>query len=373
MIRVMAVDDEFPALKMVESVLRTFNNVHICGLFHDPEELLEQLTSTEVDLVLIDMQMPDMHGLELAGRIQEFRPGIEIAFVTAYDHYAVDAFEVDALDYLLKPITEERLRKTLNRVAKKSEKDQVVIRPNRYSVRSFGRFFVEVGQGQKLKFRRSKTEELLAFLLHQRGQPVAKQRIMDALWGDRDAERAQSMLYTTMYQARKEMEQFGLHDVIDQTRSGGGVCRLSWVPDEWDCEEFEEACRSFKKNGDMAVAERAAELYLSGYLSENGYEWAEERRAELELMYVELLESMGDLETQRKRFQFAFPLFQKLVKLQPYTERIHVKIIALHLLMNNEEEALMHKRKVKELFVEDLGVSPDMDIRSMLLNPLSIF
>lgn len=369
----MAIDDELPALKMVGSVLHTFDDVNICGLFHDPEELLEELMKIEIDLVFIDILMPGMHGLELAGRIQEIRPSVEIAFVTAYNHYAVDAFEVDALDYLLKPVTEDRIRKTLNRVVKKSDKEQMDISPRRYAIRSFGRFFVEDDQGHRIRFSRAKTEELVAFLLHQRGQAVSKQRIMDTLWGDRDAERAQSMLYTTMYQARKELEQFGLSEVIEQTRSNGGVCRLLWVPDEWDCEEFEEACRRFKKNGDMAVARRAAELYLSGYLSDNGYDWAAERQAELELMYVELLECMANLEVRRERFQFALPYVQKLITLQPYSERIHAKIIALHLLMNNEEAALLHERKTRQLFAEELSISLDMDICKIVIHPLNVF
>ena len=56
------------------------------------------LSTTEADMLLVDMNMPDMHGLELAGRIQEVNPEAAIVFVTAYDDFAVDAFEAEALD-----------------------------------------------------------------------------------------------------------------------------------------------------------------------------------------------------------------------------------------------------------------------------------
>ena len=62
--------------------------------------------------------MPGMHGLELAERINEIRSDIFIVFVTAYDSYAIDAFETEALDYIMKPITEERMKKTLERYIK---------------------------------------------------------------------------------------------------------------------------------------------------------------------------------------------------------------------------------------------------------------
>lgn len=115
MLKVMIVDDELPALKMADSVLRTFDDVNMCGMFSDPEELLESLQANSVDMVLVDMKMPGMHGLELAGRIQELRPEVFIVFVTAYDDYAVDAFETEALDYIMKPITADRMKKTLER------------------------------------------------------------------------------------------------------------------------------------------------------------------------------------------------------------------------------------------------------------------
>ncbi|WMT40990.1 response regulator [Paenibacillus sp. D2_2] len=183
MIRVMAVDDELPALRMAESVLRTFDDVQICGLYNDPEELLEQMDTVDVDMVFIDIEMPGMSGLELAGRIQEHKSDVAIAFVTAYEHYAVDAFETEALDYVMKPITVERLRKTLDRVTKKQGARTVNTHLKRVSVQSLGRFAVESEDGKKLKFHRAKTEEMLAFLLHQQNQPISKESIMDAMWG----------------------------------------------------------------------------------------------------------------------------------------------------------------------------------------------
>ncbi|BBH24545.1 hypothetical protein Back11_58900 [Paenibacillus baekrokdamisoli] len=373
MINIMAVDDELPALRMAESVLRSFDDVHICGLFHDAEQLLERMLTTETDIVFIDMKMPGMHGLELAGRIQENRPDVAIVFITAYDDYAVYAFETEALDYVMKPMTAERIRKTLDRFSKRRGIERSYAQPKRLTVQSFGRFSLETGKGDNLKFRRAKTEELLAFLLHHRGQPIAKANIMEALWGDRDAERAQSMLYTTVYQLRKELETFGLFDVIEQTRAGGGLCRLLWSPEQWDYEEFEQAYRRCMDGNDVAEAKRAVELYRDGYLAENDYLWAEERRGELELKFIDLLEHIADYEVRQYRFEFALPYLQKWVELQPYTKRVHAKIIALHLMMSNGEAAAAHERIVGNLFAVDLGVMPLIDMKTLSLDPRSAF
>ncbi|UKS26001.1 response regulator [Paenibacillus sp. HWE-109] len=374
MIKVMAVDDELPALKMAESVLRTFDDVDICGLFQDPEELLERVPAAEPDLVLVDMKMPGMNGLELAGRIQECNAGVSIAFVTAYDHYAVAAFQAEALDYVLKPVTAERLRQTLDRIARRRRVEPLGLDlKQKMSVRSFIRFSVEAPDGKELKFRRAKTEELLAFLLHHGNQPVAKEKIMDALWGDRDADRARGMLYTTMYQLRKELEEFGLFEAIEQSRAAGGRCRLVRVPDLWDCSEFEKRCRRFKEDHHIEDAHRAVELYKGGYLVENGYEWAAEKREELELAYVELLNHITNDAVGQHRFDAALRHLERWAQLHPLTERIHVKIIALHLLMNNKDAAVAHERWLRNLFARELGVSHGIDMRTLALNPLAVF
>lgn len=106
MIKIMMVDDELPALKMAESVLITLSEVSLCGSFPDPDDLLAVLQTADVHIILVDMKMPGMHGLELAGRIQQLRSDISIVFVTAYEDYAVEAFEEDTYQKLKDGISE---------------------------------------------------------------------------------------------------------------------------------------------------------------------------------------------------------------------------------------------------------------------------
>jgi len=370
MIRVIIVDDELPALKMAESVLREFDDVLICGIFSDQDELLECISTVDVDLLLLDIKMPGMHGLELAERINEIRSDISIVFVTAYDSYALDAFEADALDYIMKPITEERMKKTLERYIKRSgiqEKDE---KPRRIYVRSFDRFSVESEYGEKMKFRTVKTEELFAFLIHHQGKSVSKEKIMEELWYDRDMDKAQSILYTTIYQLRKDLESFGLNDVIENSRKEGGICRLLWSPDYWDCGEYTEIYKQYK-DGKISVenVKRAIEIHQNGYLINNGYRWAVEKRSELELNYSELLESIVDDEMQKQRFEFVLLYLKKLAEVSPFNESVHAKIIAIHLLINNKEAAILHYQKIKEMFVKETGLPIEIDINTLILNP----
>ena len=374
MIRVIIVDDELPALKMAESVLREFDDVLICGTFSDQDELLECIPTVEVDLLLLDIKMPGMHGLELAERINEIRSDIFIVFVTAYDSYAIEAFETEALDYIMKPITEERMKKTLERYIKRCGDQKKNEKPRRIYVRSFDRFSVESEYGEKMKFRTVKTEELLAFLIHHQGKPVSKEKIMGELWYDRDAEKAQSILYTTLYQLRKDLENFGLSNVVENSRKDGGICRLLWSPDYWDCREYMEAYKQYKDGGlSVENVKRVVEIHQNGYLTDNGYMWTGEKRAELELNCSELLQSIVDIEVQKQRFEFALIYLKKWTEIFPFNESIHTKIIAIYLIINNKEAAILHYQKIKEMFAKEVNLSIKINIDTLISNPYLAF
>lgn len=374
MIRVVIVDDELPALKMAESVLRAFDDVVICGAFSDQDKLLECISTIEVDLLLMDIRMPGMHGLELAERIAEIRSDIFIVFVTAYDSYAVDAYETEALDYIMKPITEERMSKTLERYKKRHEAQNKNEKSRRIFVHSFGRFTVESDRGEKMKFRTVKTEELLAFLIHHQGRQLPKERIMEELWYDRDMDKAQSILYTTLYQLRKDLENYGIEGAIQSNRKDGGSCYLSWSLDYWDYKKYMEIYKEYK-DGSMSTenAKRIVEIYGNGYLTDNGYRWAIEKQAELELSYSELLNYIVNNEVQNQRFEFALPYLKKWEEIMPLDEGIHAKIIAIYLIMNNKEAAYLQYQKFKEIFTEEEDLLMKIDMIKLISNPFLAF
>ncbi len=370
MIRVIIVDDELPALKIAESVLKTCDGVKVCGAYSDQDELMEALPMLDVDLIFLDIKMPGMLGLELAGRINEIKPEVAIVFVTAYDSYAVDAFEIEAFDYILKPLTADRINKTLMRYKKRWAEQGRKKKHCYVSVRSFGRFSVVSEQGETMQFRTAKAEELFAFLMHQQGHAVSKENIMEELWYDRDAERAQSIFYTTLYQLRKDLDHFGLHNAIYSSRKDGGKCALTWRPDHWDDDEFLALYKQFKAGRlNLEEQKRAIELYQDGYLMHNGYLWAAGRQAELELCYLELMEKIVETEVLKQKFESALLYLKKLAKNFPFNASIHVKIIAVYFLLNNKKAALAHYQNVKK----EAESWENIDMETLISNPYSAF
>ena len=107
--RVLLVDDEALALDRLTSFFGDIEGVEVVGRATDGNMALEKIRELLPDLVIMDIQMPGRTGLRAAADI-DVEPRPELVFVTAHEHYAPDAFEVDAADYLLKPIRFDRLR-----------------------------------------------------------------------------------------------------------------------------------------------------------------------------------------------------------------------------------------------------------------------
>jgi len=114
MIRALVVDDEQPARERLCLLLQAFEDLEVVGEAEDGEQAIERVQALAPDLIFLDIQMPGCSGIEVAASLGSPRP--KIIFCTAYDEYAVDAFELHAVDYLLKPINRARLEKALSRV-----------------------------------------------------------------------------------------------------------------------------------------------------------------------------------------------------------------------------------------------------------------
>jgi two-component system LytT family response regulator len=151
MIRTLLVDDEQPARERLKQLLAAHPDVEIVGEAEDGVQAAERIAELTPDLVLLDIQMPGASGLDVVASLGKQRPAV--IFCTAYDQYAVDAFELSALDYLLKPVNRARLAAALERVRVSSDasgRDRAIekltqsqgLAPTRFLARRGARFRV---------------------------------------------------------------------------------------------------------------------------------------------------------------------------------------------------------------------------------------
>jgi two-component system LytT family response regulator len=124
-LRVVIADDERPARSFLAALLRSFDDVLIVAEVETGKEAVAAIERERPDLALLDLQMPELDGMGVVRMLKKADMPL-VAFVTAYDEYAVRAFEVNAVDYLLKPVEKTRLREALNRALERIEHAEIV-------------------------------------------------------------------------------------------------------------------------------------------------------------------------------------------------------------------------------------------------------
>ena len=115
MIKAIIVDDEQLARQRIQKLLEPYNDIKVIGEARNGQLAIDLIEIKSPDLMFLDVQMPDYNGFEVLKRIGSKRIPY-VVFTTAYDRYAIEAFKVQALDYLLKPIDEDRFEEAINRV-----------------------------------------------------------------------------------------------------------------------------------------------------------------------------------------------------------------------------------------------------------------
>ena len=147
MIRALIVDDEEPARAKLRRWLSKHADIEIAGEAADGRSALCAITAGAVDVVFLDIQMPALSGLEVAAQLETSEAPL-LVFVTAFDAHALTAFDLNAVDYLLKPYDEDRFQRALGRVRERlmsSENRVSAVRLAREQTRGSGRMLVPVG------------------------------------------------------------------------------------------------------------------------------------------------------------------------------------------------------------------------------------
>jgi two-component system response regulator AlgR len=116
-LRVLVVDDEEPAVRRLERLLEARSDAKCVGSVHNADQAIKACNTLRPDLVLMDVEMPGIDGVEAARRLQSLPHPPAVIFVTAFERYAVEAFDLQAVDYLVKPVRAERLAQALARAA----------------------------------------------------------------------------------------------------------------------------------------------------------------------------------------------------------------------------------------------------------------
>lgn len=260
--KVVCVDDEPLVLQLTLSLCRDLKQVDEAEGFAGTQEALDWFAENDADLALLDIDMPEIDGIELAKRIRSMHPATKILFVTGYSDYAVAAFQMHASGYLLKPLSKAKLAEEIDYLFSSSSSAPA---PARVTVKTFGNFDVFV-KGKLVSFPRAKSKEVLAYLIDRQGSSVTRAELSSILWEDSFYDRnMQKQLDVIIRSLRSALQSAGIEDILE-IQSGA----IRAVPENYDCD----------LNRFLAGDEAAVKEYLGEYMS--AYSWASMTEAYLE-------------------------------------------------------------------------------------------
>jgi two-component SAPR family response regulator len=254
--KVIYVDDERLALKKFQlEATVLIPNVDV-SYFDDPADALVYCRDNKVDYAFLDINMPNISGIELSKEIRSFCPFCKFVFITAYEHYALDAFRVNALDYLTKPYDREMLSNCFKKVGLiKGEEHRIFIK-------TFGGFDVFV-DGELLKIKMPKVKEMLALLVDLQGSQLNLSTAVRLLWLDHELdEKSSALVRITMKRLREVLTSHGIQEILVD-----GVRAIN--PRKFDCDYY----NYLKGDKDAKMS------YFNNYLPE--YWWARETNESL--------------------------------------------------------------------------------------------
>lgn len=287
---ILIVDDEIYTLNETELYVKKYGNFENCITCSNAIEALEYAEKVPFDIALLDIEMPIINGVELAAKLSDIFPSISIAFITAYNNYAAEAFNVNAVDYVLKPIRKERLFKTLDKLTgKKANELNIDKSKEQLYINTFGKFTVRIGD-ELLKWNRLKCLELLAYLLENKDSPVHKEKLCDLLWPNLEPQKALASLQTTIYYIRKNLASYNCEGISIEYSGNNYLLRIKGA--YIDSEEFEQLIVKASELKDLSYLYKAIKLYSGNYLEEEGWLWAEAKKQALRRKYITALKKI---------------------------------------------------------------------------------
>lgn len=364
MLRVMIVDDEEMAVRRLKRILSEMGGMESIESFLDPQEGYQYAQDHVVDVAFLDISMPDINGMRLSELLTGTGNHTDIVFVTGSDEYAVRAYAIDALDYIVKPVTSERLAATMKKIHRVRKSDHAA--PT-LDVQLFGGFKItrctSEGKKEAIRLRSPKTEELFAFLACK--GTVGREEVADTLWQDLAPDNALKNLNSTLYYIRK---------AVGNDRSGGGITttgnEIRLETDDLRCDlyEFERIIKEIRRApGQSAVMlEQAESLYTGPLLKGRAYDWAIEISRALEQQYLELLELTAQHHLMQHRSQQALHYYGEMLKTDATREDIHYKMMRLYAELGRKNEAIRQYHELEQLLQRELGTMPDRRLEDVL-------
>lgn len=365
------IDDDQPTLFILNKMLAKIPRVEIVGEFLSAGDAYHFLKHNPVELAFVDIKMPGESGLDFAWRSLAEFPDLYVVFLTAYKDYAVEAFEVQAFDYIVKPIQQERLERTVSRVLQRKaagiSSRNTVEQAKVLSVYCLGGLDLRNTNDDFVMISSSKGQELFAYLLVHRERLTSKWRIMEDVFQGMSPQNAETYLNTTVYKLRKVLEQYG-------KRSAIVVASESYVMEVKDFYidfiEFENKVRTLPSitEANLQEAIQTFHLFAGELFGDKDYQWSLAEKERLGDIYCGFAKKLGRYLLENQNSALALQVFKKLVAINELDEESHCFLLQVYAAQNDLPSLIRHYDRYVQLLQRELAISPSNRTAQLFLS-----
>jgi len=356
------IDHDNIALDQLEKILVQDGRIEVIGKYTNPFQGLLEINSKRPAVVFLEVEFTGISGIEMAKKIRQTNSNTKFVFVTCNDRYAVDAFELKAIDYIIKPIHKKRLSETISCLVKesniKTDSLPMVCCFHTLHFIKNGRINEEI----KVKWRTKKSKELFAYMLQYRNVSIRKDTLLEVFWGNEDIEHAYSQLYTSIYHIRKMLQSIDFNITIS---SLGDTYKLELNDVLLDVNEWENGLESFPvitKDNVMSNHE-LLNLYKGDYLEDEGYHWTENEKARLRINWVKKLKSVAGFYISSGNYTEAIILYLKMQKTLPYKPDSYFLLMQLYDKFRDPYSVKEQYTRLRKMLLEEYNEEPNQEIQ----------
>ncbi|HHW38054.1 MAG TPA: response regulator [Bacillales bacterium] len=365
MIQAIIVDDEELSLISLEKKLLEFPDIKVVKTYTNHEHVLTDIKKEIIDVAFLDIELVNVSGLDLAEAILSIQPSIHIVFVTAHMEYAVQAFEINSADYLLKPVISKRLQKTIHRLMEKksvTKTQETGIGSSANSPLTIKCFSeLQVFQNEQLvHFKTAKMKELFGYFLTYLGTYIKRDILIDHLWPDEDYKKSKIHLHTCLSHLRKLLDELGYSNCITFANQSYS---LTLEPIHCDVIEFEKSIQylTASQKIDIQHIEKSIDLYTGTYMELNGYQWAQAKSQEYhqQMMFLlnKTIEYFQNIDDEKTLYYLQIQL-----KLNPYLEEKVKQTMKLLVKLGNRFKAIKMYKDYEQMLLHELAIKPEENL-----------
>jgi two-component SAPR family response regulator len=366
--KVILVDDEPTMHLILRKMLDKLPGVEVVGAFTDTQSAASCLSENpDIDLAFVDISMKDENGMAFVARLEGVGFITQIVFVTSHKDFALEAYELSALDYLVKPVSQERLQRTVNRAMAnqrdlRSTLQQATAFPESgiITITALGDVTASNEAG-RVKWISRKCTELFAYLLLNHGKRIPRSRLLGEIFGGMDQVNAENYLNTTVYQLRKSLEPQGMREAVRSENDGYALELNNPVIDYVEFAKQADKLQ-FIDAGNIESAIQIERLYTGDLFGDKAYVWAIQETERYAQLYTAFSKKLAAGLISLQDSAAASKLLFKLNERNPLDESVVRLLMTTHGMTGDKKGLTALYSKYVRLLSRELGIRPSEEL-----------